>query len=60
MKYTATVEIEFETDVDPLMILHNIMGEGFSRWQDPAPSMGEAKHYHIIEQPRPECGGRSQ
>ena len=42
MKYVATVEIEFETDGDPLEALHRVIL---------APTE-DAVHYHIIEQPR--------
>lgn len=59
MRYIATVEIEFETNVDSMMILGNILYEGFGKWRDERhlgglspPSMGTAEHYHVIEQPR--------
>ncbi len=58
MKYRAVVEIEFDTDFNPQMLLRNIINEGFSKWHDDRsqadllPSMGCAMHYHVIEQPR--------
>ena len=58
MKYVATVEIEFETDVDPLMILYNIIYDGFGKWRDERsigglspPMDGCAKDYQIVEKP---------
>ena len=49
-KYVATVEIEFETDGDPLEALHRVMRRmiklrSYHRYR-------EAEHYHIVEQPR--------
>jgi hypothetical protein len=58
-KYIVTVEIEYETDGDPLEALHHMMllakGE---RDQTGGDQMGGdqmggyADHYHIVEQPR--------
>ncbi len=45
MKYVATVEIEFETDDDPLDVLHHLM-----HGLDDDPPVID--HYHIVEQPK--------
>ena len=57
MKYVATVEIEFETDDDPLERLQLIMNRtGWVRvgneWRRSAGAGPYAEHYHIVEQPR--------
>ena len=56
MKYVATVEIEFETDDDPLETVHYIMGRtGWmlvgNKWKRLTGAEPYAEHYHIIKQP---------
>ena len=59
MKYTATVEIEFEADAARcLTVAHELMSRvltlSSAHTNLPPPGI-KADHYHIIEQPRPEC-----
>ena len=43
MKYVAIVELEYQTDGDPLQELRRLLGVVWD----------EIDHYHIIKQPRP-------
>ena len=43
MKYRAVVEIEFETDTDPIDALHHALSR-----------LEFLEHYHILELPKPE------
>ena len=49
MKYVATVEIEFETECDPLEALQHIMQLARGYYDQLG---GYADHCHIVEQPR--------
>lgn len=60
MKYVATVEIEFETEGDPLVTIHRFMRKTHhvevnrradGKWTRESHG-GFVEHYHIVEQPR--------
>ena len=53
MKYVATVEIEFETDGDPIDRTHTLMHRALnlSSAHKNLPPV-KAEHYHIVEQPK--------